>query len=129
MAGGQTLPTERVVQRSILAMARACFPDVLLHHSPNGAHLAGTGTARFKQAGALLGDGMRKGFPDLVAIWTGGLAFIEVKRPKTGRLSEDQVAMHAAILERRWPIATVTTPQEAHAFLKQCGAPCKGELM
>jgi len=122
------LPTERQVQRQILSMARTCFPDVLLHHSPNGAHLAGNETARFKQVGALLGDGMRKGFPDLIAIWKGGAAFIEVKRPKTGKLSAEQIAMHEAILARHWPIATVTSDAEAHAFLKGCGAPCIGDL-
>lgn len=123
------LPTERSTQRAILAVLGACFPDCLVHHSPNGAHLAGDGAARFKQIGALLGDGMKKGWPDLIVLWRGGGCFLEVKRPKLGRLSDDQRAVHARLRELEWPVATVTSPEEAYSFLKQCGAPCKGELL
>jgi hypothetical protein len=52
------LPTERQVQRAILAMAGTCFRNVFITAIPNGAHLAGDRVARFKQAGALIGDGM-----------------------------------------------------------------------
>ena len=111
MTGAGGIPTERQTQRAILAMAKACFPDVLLHHSPNGAHLAGDGISRFKQAGALLGDGMKKGFFDLIAIWSGGIGFIEVKRPKLGKLSDEQKAIHKLVGDMGWPIATVTGPE------------------
>lgn len=99
MTTDQSPPTERQVQRAILRHCRACFPNVLLHHIPNGAHLAGDDVARFKQMGALLGDGMRKGFPDLIAIWAGGVAFMEVKPPKGprggggGKISDEQAEM------------------------------------
>ena len=36
------LPSERQVQRSILAMCGVCFPDVFITAIPNGAHLAGS---------------------------------------------------------------------------------------
>jgi hypothetical protein len=87
------VPTERAVQRAILAMAKVCFPDVLIHHSPGGAHLAGNNTSRFKQMGALKGDGMRPGFPDLICVWKGGIAFIEVKRAKLSKTSPEQEQM------------------------------------
>ena len=122
------VPSERSVQRQILAMCGTCFPDVLIHHSPNGAQLAGNPTARFKQIGALKGDGMRKGFVDLIAIWSGGVAFIEVKRPKLGRLSPEQAVMIERLRGMGWPVAVVTSTDEAHTFLKNSGAPCVGEL-
>lgn len=123
------LPTERQVQRAILQMAGVCFRDVFITAIPNGAHLAGDRVARFKQAGALKGDGLKVGFPDLLCLWSpGDGCLIEVKRPKTGRLSDEQKAVHARLVELCWPIATVTTPEEAYRFLRQCGAPCSGEM-
>lgn len=115
-------PKERAVQRSILKMAGIAFPDVLIHHSPNGAHLAGNDQARFKQMGALLGDGLKKGFPDLICVWNRGVAFLEVKR-KGGRLSTDQVAMHARLSALGHDPAVVTSAAQAFAFLRDRGAP------
>ncbi len=123
------LPTERQVQRAILAMCGVCFRDVLIIHIPNGAHLAGNSTARFKQIGALKGDGFKVGVPDLLCLWSPcDGCWIEVKRPKLGRLSDEQKAMQQKLIDRCWPVATVTSPEEAYTFLRQCGAPCSGEL-
>ena len=121
------LPTERQTQRAILRMVEWCFPNVLLVHVPNGAHLAGS-------AGPLLGDGMRPGFPDLIAIWPGGVAFMEVKRPQGPRgggggvISPDQQDMIARLRDMKHRVAIVRSQEEAHLFLKSCGAPFCGEL-
>ena len=124
------LPSERQVQRSILSMAGTCFKDVLIIHIPNGAHLAGNTVARFKQMGALKGDGFKPGVPDLLCLWSpSDGCFIEVKRPKLGRLSDEQKAMQQKLIDRCWPVATVTSEDEAYQFLKDCGAPCSGDLM
>lgn len=118
------IPTERQVQRQILEMMGTCFPDVLVAHVPNGAHLAGNDTARFKQMGALKGDGLKIGFPDLICVWNHGVAFIEVKRPGcAGRISPDQARVHADLAEKGFAPAIVTSPDEAFAFLKERGAP------
>lgn len=130
MGGGVQIPTERQVQRAILDMCGKLFPGVYITAIPNGAHLAGDTTARFKQMGALKGDGLKVGFPDLLCIWHPGKGCsIEVKRPKLGRMSEDQENVHAVLNAMQWPVATVTSQDEAHAFLKACGAPCRGELV
>ena len=110
-------------------MCGALFPDVLIIHIPNGAHLAGNSTARFKQMGALKGDGFKAGVPDLLCLWSpGDGCFIEVKRPKLGRVSVEQAAMQIRLVDICWPVTTVSSIEEAHAFLRQCGAPCRGEL-
>lgn len=128
MAGG-IIPTERQVQRAILQMCGLSFPDVLIFHIPNGAHLAGNETARFKQIGALKGDGFKPGVPDLLCLWSPcDGCFIEVKRPKTGRLSDEQKAIHTKLIDLCWPVATVTSVEEAYRFLRACGAPCKLEM-
>lgn len=122
-----SIPSERQVQRDILRMAGICFPDVLIHHSPNGGHLAGDKIARFKQVGALKGDGMKAGFPDLIAIWNRGIAFMEVKRPKytPSCVSDDQRKIHRHLAELGFEPAIVTSPSEAFAFLRERGAPTR----
>lgn len=123
------LPTERQVQRAILDMCGVCFPDVYITAIPNGAHLAGNETARFKQMGAMKGDGLKVGFPDLLCLWaTGKGCSIEVKRPKKGRLSGDQIACHDRLYGVGWPVKTVTSPEQAYEFLITCGAPCRVRL-
>lgn len=129
VSGGLTPPTERQVQRAILSMCGVAFPSMFVTHVPNGAHLAGSPTARFKQMGAMKGDGLKVGMPDLLCLWSPcDGCFIEVKRPKTGRLSDEQRAVHQRLIDLCWPVATVTSQEEAYTFLKQCGAPCRGEL-
>jgi hypothetical protein len=123
------LPNERQTQRSILAMLGRLFPTVYVTHIPNGAHLAGGDTARFKQMGALKGDGLKPGFPDLAVYWNHGHALIEVKRPGcANRLSPDQKATHQILAECGYKPAVVTSAEEAYAFLVERGAPCTGRL-
>jgi hypothetical protein len=117
-------PSERQIQRSILAMCGVAFPDVLIAHVPNGAHLSGDDRARCMQMGALKGDGLKIGFPDLIAIWNHGVAFLEVKRPG-GKLSPQQLIMHVRLNELGFTPAVVTSPGEAFAFLKERGAPSR----
>ena len=129
MTAALAIPTERQVQRSILAMCGRLFPDVWITHIPNGAHFAGTDRQRAMQMGALKGDGLKKGTPDLLCIWEGGKGcFLEVKRVKGGKVSDDQQSVMATLMARNWPVAVVHSDDEAHAFLKSCGAPCRGEL-
>lgn len=129
MGWGGTQPTERQIQRAILSMCGVCFRDVFITAIPNGAHLAGDSVARFKQMGALKGDGLKVGFPDLLCLWNPGKGcLIEVKRPKTGRLTEDQIAVHERLLSMGWRVATVNSVEAAYDFLISCDAPCSGEL-
>jgi VRR-NUC domain len=122
------VPTERQTQRAILGMIGRSFPAVFVAHVPNGAHLAGGDVSRFKQMGALKGDGLKKGFPDLIAYWNHGHALIEVKRPgfSPSQVSEDQSRIHQTLLEMGWRVAVVSSTQEAFEFLRERGAPWNG---
>lgn len=113
--------SERAIQRGILAMAGLCFPDVLLCHVPNGGHLAGGKRERAMQMGALKGDGLKVGFPDLIALWNRGAALIEVKALK-GRLSPEQNAMHDKLQRLSWTVHVVRSEQEAFDALVMAGA-------
>lgn len=119
-------PTERVIQRQIVNMLRTVFPRVFTFAVPNGAVLAGSTAQRARQMGALLGDGLVKGCPDIICCWTGGNAMIEVKRPKTGRMSDDQKRVHELLGFMGIPVKTVTHPDQAYAFLRECGCPWSG---
>lgn len=124
MAKPINILTERQIQRAILQRVGACFPDVFIAHIPNGAHLAGDEKARSRQVGALLGDGMKPGMVDLIALWNGGGLLMEVKRPKTGRISPAQEAVHTRLSALGWPVSIVTSQDEASDALRAAGAPC-----
>lgn len=118
-------PSERQVQRAILQMMDVAFRSVFVHHSPNGAELEGDKLARIKQIGALKGDGMKVGFPDLICVWNRDVAFMEVKRPgyRPSDVSPQQRLIHADLAEKGHAPAIVTSPEEAFEFLRERGAP------
>lgn len=116
-------PTERQVQRSILAMVGRHFPAVFVAHVPNGAHLSGNERQRSMQMGALKGDGLKNGFPDLVLYWNHGHALIEVKRPG-GKVSDKQAELHELLAGMGYAPAICTSQEQAYAFLIDRGAPC-----
>jgi hypothetical protein len=126
-AGGAIQPTERSIQRAILAMRRICFPRVFMFHVPNGAHLAGNQVARFKQMGALKGDGLVNGVPDLFAVWAvSKVCALEVKRTSKSPVSDEQKAIHELLRSLGIPVEIVTSTQEAFDLLKGLGAPWSG---
>lgn len=120
-----SVPTERQVQREILRMCGTVFPDCLIAHVPNGSHLSGNERARCMQMGALKGDGLKIGFPDLIVLWDYGCGFLEVKRPKGGRVSPVQEAMHSRLGELGHRVRVVTSAIEAQATMLEWGVPAK----
>lgn len=68
-------------------------------------------------------EGLAKGFPDVVCLWPGaGIAFVEFKDAK-GRVSIDQTEWHEWLDESGHRVAVARTPEDAIAFLRNCGAP------
>lgn len=122
MAGGIT---ERQVQREILRMCGTVFPAALIAHVPNGSHLGGDERARSMQMGALKGDGLKVGFPDLIVLWNHGTGFLEVKRPKGGKVSPAQEAMIAHLRELGHRVEVVTSAVEAQQHMLDWGVPAK----
>ena len=120
------IPTERQTQRAILAMCGTVFPAALIAHVPNGAHLSGDDAARSRQMGALIGDGLKKGFPDLIVLWNHGVGFLEVKRPKGGVVSPAQEGMIARLLDLGHRVAVVTSADETQAVMLDWGVPDSG---
>lgn len=113
---------ERQIQRLIISYLAA--RGVWVHHSPNGAHLAGNSTARFKQSAALKADGSQPGFADLLLIKPspGGtrVAFLEVKS-RTGKLSPQQKAFATLCENWKMPHAVVRSVDDCANCLKEWG--------
>lgn len=123
-AGGP--PTERIIQRQIVKALRLAFPRVFTVAVPNGAVLAGNATQRARHMGALVGDGLVKGCPDILCLWNRGNATLEVKRPKTGKVSDTQKEIHGLLERIAVPVKVVTSVDEAYVFLREQGAPWSG---
>ena len=85
-------PEEHDEQVAFVRWFRAQFPGVLIYSIPNGSHLAGTIGQRAAQVARLKAEGMLPGVPDLHIPWWN--LYIEMKRQRGGRLSEDQVRVH-----------------------------------
>jgi hypothetical protein len=49
-----------------------------------------------------------------------------VKRAKTGKVSDEQKAVHETLNEMGWRCGVVRSVEEAYDFLKACGAPWAG---
>jgi hypothetical protein len=94
---------EARIQAAIVEWVRTIAPDVLIFAVPNGGLRSKAEAARLKWTGVVAG------VPDLTVIAPSGKAhFLEVKTP-TGRLSDDQREIIAALGRLGSPFMTVTS--------------------
>jgi hypothetical protein len=103
---------EAAIQRAIIDRLR--WHGVMAIHVPNAGKRSAIAGRRVKA------EGLRPGFPDLVALQGGRCAFLEVKAPK-GRLSPAQVECHAELERQGFGVAVVTSQDEAIAALRARG--------
>ena len=96
-------PTEEQEQAAVFEwtiLMEKQFPELaLLYHCPNGGYRNASEAVRFKKIG------VKPGVPDLfLPVARGGWhgLFIEMKRQKGGRLSDDQKAWIDALTEQRY---------------------------
>ena len=95
------VPTESTEQQCLFRWAgyqKGCFPELtLLYHVPNG------GSRNKAEAGRFRAEGVKAGVPDLcLPVARGGYhgLYIELKRKKGGRVSEDQKAWLSALQQQ-----------------------------
>jgi ATP-dependent exoDNAse (exonuclease V) beta subunit len=73
-------------------------------------------------------EGMQTGFVDGLCIWPGGgILFLEWKRNATAKASENQAEWLARLDRYGFPVALVSSADEALGVLRMCGAPVGGE--
>lgn len=99
------------------ARCRIHCPEVVLVGIPNAAK---RGQRAMNQARR---EGASWGFPDMMALWPGGVAFIEWKREHGGRLSANQVEWIARLGAMGFPAKVCNDPDEAIGWLESLGAP------
>jgi hypothetical protein len=103
---------EALIQRAIISRLR--WLGVLAVSVPNeGKRTAVTGRA-------LKGNGMRPGFPDLICMQAGRVAFLEVKAP-AGRLSHTQGEFHEELRRQAMFVAVVRSQDDAVSALRDAG--------
>lgn len=83
-SGHQTIKSEYLEHIEVASWLRV--RGIRFHHSPNETY-----TKSFKQKAANKRKGVSPGFPDFLVRLPKGLVFIELKRIKGGRTSEEQV--------------------------------------
>jgi hypothetical protein len=103
-------------QAAIVDFVRWVAPDIVIFHVPNGGLRTKSEAARLKWVGTLAG------VLDLVLVLPrGGTAFWETKVPKTGRLSDDQKDMIAALERLGHVWAIVRDIDDARRELERLG--------
>ncbi len=85
----------------------------------------GGGAARGKILKAM---GVHPGWPDVHLVFLRRACYIELKVPKTGRLSLDQKKVHTALVLAGGVVATCRSVDEVEDFLKVLGVPLRGRL-
>lgn len=109
-------PTELQIQVSFRNRVRIGAPAVSVVAIPNAAR---RGPKAVRQARA---EGMAAGFPDVMCIWSGGICFIEFKRPG-GRLTDNQIEWLIRLKQRGFRAKVCRSADEAMDFLRECDAP------
>lgn len=95
---------EQNEQAAVCQYLQTVYPDVLFFSVPNGAHLAGNKGQRVAQINKLKRTGLLPGVSDLVIFEPRGpysAMFLEMKRDKGGKVSENQEWFLAQVEARK----------------------------
>lgn len=120
---------ERSAQRSVVSFLRTVLPPgsivAAVVNEQRGAGRTAEQRARF--GAARRASGVVSGFPDLICLLPAGrTVLIEMKAPRTGRLSDAQRELHARIAALGHPVAVATSIDTALAALRAAGVPLRG---
>ena len=114
--------SEIAIQTLFRNRCRMLCPRVQLVAVPNGTYIASlAGRSRAQR------EGLSAGFPDLMAIASGKIAFLEFKA-KRGRLSESQTEWLDRLAAFGFPVGVFRHPDTAIEFLRVAGFPFSGRL-
>ena len=119
---------ERVAQRSVVSWLRIVLPTgsivAAVTNEDRGRAADPMSRARYGQARKAVG--VTTGFPDLCILLPGPrTVFLEMKAPKTGRLSEAQIDVHARLRRLGHAVGVATSIDEARDLLRQWGVALK----
>lgn len=101
--------------------ARIICPGVSIVAIPNAAKRTRWAANQAKR------EGISAGFPDVMCLWNGRVAFIEFKTAK-GQLSDNQKDWHERLNDLGLPVTVSRDPDHALEFLREQGAPFVGRV-
>jgi hypothetical protein len=108
---------EQVFQASLVkSLAMVLDPSCLMFAVPNG------GWRTKREAAILIGQGVVPGIPDLMILFNGTAAGMELKAGR-GATSDSQDKVHVRFARAGIPIAIIRTLDEALTFLDSAGVP------
>lgn len=108
---------EAPIHVAIVRFLKLQLPGALIHHSPNGAHLAGDKTKRSIAVAKMKAQGTLIGFPDIMILWQGQFWTMEVK-PKGQQPTDAQEEVGAWITSQGGRWAVVHSVDEAQVVLR-----------
>lgn len=108
--------TEIQIQTRFRSRMKMLAPEVLLVAIPNG----GKRTEWEKLQAAR--EGMRVGFPDIMAMWRGGTAYLEFKQ-RSGSPTDAQLANLNWLHDHGFPCGIFRSVDSAVQFIRDQGAP------
>lgn len=119
------LRAEEQVQKSIVRyLAHALPTDAFLFATTNQR-----GTRKRFEMGILKAMGARAGVPDLCLIHHGRFIGLEVKAPKTGRMSERQADAAEEIVSAGGLYSVVRSVEDVERFLRSIGVPLRATVL
>lgn len=125
MGAAEKIPTEHTEQAKLVGRLRSFYRGVIVFSVPNG------GLRNKREAVRLKAEGVLAGVPDLVVAEPAGRyhgLYIEMKRRKGGRVSEDQAKLHKKLRRKGykvlvgWGVDDVWGDVEAYLALPRAGA-------
>lgn len=108
-------------QLAFLRQCRLLCPAVIIFSVPNAGRRTQWEIGKAKR------EGLRAGVCDLVAVWSGGAAFIEMKNG-TAMPSEAQLEFLSAVHAAGHPCGVFRQEASALAWLRSLGAPFIGSF-
>lgn len=114
---------EDALQEAVCRYLDAALPPGWLYwHTPNG------GRRNAREAGRLKAMGVRAGLPDLAIAGPHRLFFVELKAPKTGRVSDAQIVTMAALSELGFETHVCRSVADVEAALSAAGVPSRARI-
>lgn len=106
---------EGPIHREVLAYLRRRFPRAIVHHSANSIARSGLSIARQIHANTLMGT--VKGFPDLICLMPGGVAWLFEVKAKGNSPDKDQRDLHEQLQRLGFRVAVVRSTADVEAVI------------
>lgn len=119
---------ERSLQTRVATMLSWMLPpEVPWSSIAHGVYIPGDENVAKRIGARLKASGLHRGWPDLILLWRGQSAFIEMKS-KSGSLSPEQREVHAKIKLAGGVVRVCKSEDEVVAFLADLGIEMRARL-